>query len=349
MASDLSSLSDLPPAWPASARDVYAGLRSYRIVGASACVDAIMHALGDVARTAAERPGGDVARDVVRAGDLFCALKPDTAAYVNAVRWVTADLQAEPGAPARVAAAVSRRIDAYRRHQQRSLSRIADEGANLLAPRGRVLLHDYSSTVLAVLAEVGRRGQRLHVVVTAGQPVDQGPRVAALTASYNHHVTFVPDTAIGRIMPDVDVVLTGVETLYSNGDLANTIGTYPIALVAREAKTPVYGVTECVKIHPTATGVRAADLTARLLHSWPEAASALPAGTIIRTEVLDLTPAHLVTGYITDAGVLAPDQMDVAVQWLRSQDKPGSRPTTAQAGLPDDKTGTQVGNIGGYP
>lgn len=349
MTSDLSPLPDLPPTWPVSAREVYAGLRSYRIVGASACVDAIMQALGDVARTVAERSGGDVAREVARAGDLFCALKPDTAAYVNAVQWATADLHTESGAPTEVAAMVMRRIDAYRRHQQRSLGRIADEGATLLAAHGRVLLHDYSSTVLAVLAEVGRRGQRLHVVVTTGQPVNQGPRVAAVAASYNHHVTFVPDTAIGRVMSDVDVVLTGVETLYSNGDLVNTIGTYPIALVAREAKAPVYGVTECVKIHPTATGVRVADLTARLLHSWPEAASVLPAGAIIRTDVLDLTPAHLVTGYITDAGILAPDQMDVAVQWLRSQDKPGSRPTTAQAEMPEGQTGTQVGNRGGYP
>ena len=126
------------------------------------------------------------------------------------------------------------------------------------------------------------------------------------------------------------------------------VRTSPIALVAREAKVPVYGVTECIKIHPTATGVRAADLTARLLHSWPEAVSVLPVSAIIRTDVLDLTPAHLVTGYITDAGVLAPDQMDVAVQWLRSQDKPGSRPTTARVGMPDDKTGAQLGNIGEY-
>jgi translation initiation factor 2B subunit (eIF-2B alpha/beta/delta family) len=309
-----------PPEWPPGTRDVYAGLQTYRIVGASACVDAIMQALDELAQAVAERPGGDVYAEVARAGALFCALKPDTAAYANAVRWVTGDLPAAPESPALVADAVARRIDAYRRQARARLARIAGDGATLLTTHGCILLHDYSSTVLAVLAEAGRRGQRLRVVVTAGQPLDQGPRVAAAAASGGHHVTYVPDTAVGRVMPDVDVVLTGVETLYRNGDLANTIGTYPIALVAREARVPVYGITECIKIHPTAASASTAGLTARLLQPWPDAAVKLPAGTIVRTEVLDLTPAHLITAYVTDAGILPPDQLDRAIPWQRVED-----------------------------
>lgn len=326
----------LPSAWPPAVRDVYIGLQTYRIVGASACIDAIMQALDALAWETAQRPGGDVYGEVSRAGALFCALKPNTAAYVNAVQWVTSDLQAEPDSADHLAATVTQRIEAYRRDKQRGLERIADEGANLLAPVCRVLLHDYSSTVLAVLAEAGRRGQHLEAVVTAGQPVDRGPQVAALVASYGHGVTFIPDTAVGRVMPEIDVVLTGVETLYRNGDLANTIGTYPIALVAREGHVPVYGVTQCLKIHPTATGVRTADLTARLLHDWPDTAVALPAGARTRLEVLDLTPARLVTGYVTDAGVLAPHQMEVALQWLRSHHEHGASPP------PGDTSGAQA-------
>ena len=316
-----------PSDWPPGVREVYSGLQTYRIAGASACVEEIMQALGVLARAVATRPGGDVYGALVQAGTLFCALKPNTAAYVNAVQWITSDLHTESGAADHLAATVTRRVDAYRRYKQKGLERIAGEGATLLAPGCRVLLHDYSSTVLAVLAEAGRRGQHLQSVVTAGQPVDRGPQVAALVASYGHGVTFIPDTSVGRVMPEIDVVLTGVETLYRNGDLANTVGTYPIALVARECGVPVYGVTECLKIHPAATGLRAADLTACLLHDWPDAAVTLPAGTRTRSEVLDLTPARLITGYVTDAGVLAPQQMDVAFQWLRSHHEAIGRPS----------------------
>jgi translation initiation factor 2B subunit (eIF-2B alpha/beta/delta family) len=102
-------------------------------------------------------------------GARFCALKPDTAAYVNAVHWLLAGLD-ERSAPADIAATVARRVEAYTAHRRLSLDRIRDQACRLLPVRGNVLIHDYSSTVLAVIAEAGQRGLWLRVYVTAGAP-----------------------------------------------------------------------------------------------------------------------------------------------------------------------------------
>ncbi len=181
------------------------------------------------------------------------------------------------------------------------------------------MIHDYSSTVLAVIAEAGRRHLGLHVYVTTGSPVDQGPRVARLAADAGHHVIYLPDSGIGRVIGEVNVVLSGVETLFRNGDLVNTVGTYPIALVAQQSEVPLYGVTERMKIHPSATEVTVSDLGAEVLHPWPQPGTVLPPGTEIRRQVLDLTPAHLVTGYVTEEGVIDPSLVAGAIDHLYAE------------------------------
>ena len=174
-----------PPMWPAVTREVYVGLQTYRIVGASACVTAIMQALQALAEHFVARADVAAWRELEDAGARFCALRPDTAAYVNAVRWLLAGL-GERSAPADIASTVARRVEAYSAYSRESLARIVDEACRLLSVRRSLLIHDYSSTVLAVIAEAGRRHLGLHVYVTTGSPVDQGPRVARLAADAGH-------------------------------------------------------------------------------------------------------------------------------------------------------------------
>jgi len=171
--------------WPAVTREVYVGLQTYRIVGASACVTAIMQALQALAEHFVARADVAAWRELEDAGARFCALRPDTAAYVNAVRWLLAGL-GERSAPADIASTVARRVEAYSAYSRESLARIVDEACRLLSVRRSLLIHDYSSTVLAVIAEAGRRHLGLHVYVTTGSPVDQGPRVARLAADAGH-------------------------------------------------------------------------------------------------------------------------------------------------------------------
>lgn len=306
---------DCPADWPRETRAVYEGLRTYRIVGASACVTAIMRALQALAAHVAARDTDNVVRQVREAGTRFCALKPSTAAYVNAVRWLLTGLDADSDAR-ESADLISVRVGRYAAYSRESVECIVDTACSLLPARGRILVHDYSSTVLAITDEAGRRGRVLTVFVTAGEPMGQGPKVAYAMASAGHRVVYLPDAGIGRVMAELDLIFTGVETLFRDGDLANSVGTYPLALTARDANVPVYGVTERIKIHPTMVTASVDELNALVLHPWPDADQVLPAGTDVRREVLDLTPARLIAGYVTEEGVLDPSRVPGALDRL---------------------------------
>jgi translation initiation factor 2B subunit (eIF-2B alpha/beta/delta family) len=305
--------SDAPPShWPAETRRVYLGLKTYEIVGASTCAAAIVGALEALAEADDERA---LLADLREAGAAFRALKPSPAAYANVVDWLlrdTADLTA-----AEIRATVARRAQAFAAYRSFCRTAIADAGCSLLSSGTAVLIHDYSSTVLAVLEEAGRRGLTLKALVTAGEPVGKGAHVARLAAAAGHTVTFAPDSSAARLVERADLFLTGVETLFGDGDLANTVGTYPISLLAREHGLPVYGATECLKIHPSKQTASLDELTAELLKPWPADAEELPPGTEIDVHVLDLTPAVLITGLVTEQGILAPSETAAALARLQ--------------------------------
>lgn len=303
-----------PTDWPSATRDVYRKLQSYEIVGASSCVAAIVGALRDLAESHPTETR--VVEIVAAAGEMFSALKPDTAAYSTAARWLVRDL--EEATPSGAVSKISSRAEALLRYRDASLARLVEQGVATVGDMSSVLVHDWSSSVLLVLEALADQGQAKHVYVTWGQPLDKGPAVARRAAEAGHTVTVIPDTAIGRTMADVGAVLSGVETLYGDGSCANTVGTYPIALVAAELGVPFYGVTECIKIDPHASPLDPRQLTAKLLHPWREDVS-LPPGVQLRVEVLDLTPADVVTGYVTERGVLAPAEVGVAFSELYAE------------------------------
>jgi len=290
---------------------VYAGLQSYEIVGASACTQAIVGAL--VALADAHRDG-DLLTELREAGAAFRELKPNTAAYANIVDWLLRDAG---GSAADTRAAVARHARAFHAYHAFSGKAIAEAGCALLSSGTAVVIHDYSSTVLSVLVEAGRRGITMKALVTAGEPLGKGALVARLASEAGHDVVYAPDSAAGRLVVRADMFMTGVETLFRNGDLANTVGTYPISLLAREHGLPVYGVTECLKIHPTQETIDLAELSAELLKPWPGSREELPSGAEVETHVLDLTPAVLVTGLVTEQGVIPPAETAAALQQLR--------------------------------
>lgn len=271
-------------------------LLAYRLVGASACADRITDVFEVLVGAAAE-DNRDVAAEIGQAGEVFCALKPDTALYVNVVTYL-AGRAAGAGGVASAAATL-------RRHRAVARGAIRDSTVSRLAAAQTILVHDYSSAVADALVALGAAGHRRRVVVSAGEPLGQGERVARLVAGAGHEVVYAPDAALGRLVPGVDVFVTGVEAFYPDGSLANTVGTLAICLLCREFGADVLAPAECLKLDARAPAATTDALTARLLHPWPgDWAGEL--GATVEDHVLDAVPAALVGSYVTEAGSLAP-------------------------------------------
>jgi methylthioribose-1-phosphate isomerase len=179
-------------------------------------------------------------------------------------------------------------------------------------------------TALAPVYAAHDAGLPVHVWVDETRPRNQG---AALTAWElgQHGVphTVIADNAGGHLMQEgrVDLVLVGTDRVAANGDVANKIGTYLKALAAHDCGVPFYVAAPGPSIDWTlAAGVgaipieeRAAaevrEVTGRTTAGDIRTVTILPADTPVANPAFDVTPARLVTAFITERGVATPAEL----------------------------------------
>jgi len=162
------------------------------------------------------------------------------------------------------------------------------------------------------------RGLKIHVWVDETRPRNQG---ASLTAwELGHHGvlhTIIPDNTGGHLMQhgQVDLVIVGTDRVAANGDVCNKIGTYLKALAAHDNGVPFYVALPSPTIDfKIANGSEVpieqrsadevTDMTGRTSDGRIETVRIVPEGSKVANYAFDVTPARLVTGLITERGVL---------------------------------------------
>jgi methylthioribose-1-phosphate isomerase len=185
--------------------------------------------------------------------------------------------------------------------------RMAAHTAELLAPGTRALTHcnagglatgGYGSAVGALLA-AWERGLLEHVWVDETRPLLQGARLTAWeleTASIPHAV--IADSAAASLMAagEVDCVITGADRIAANGDTANKIGTYSLAVLARHHDLPLYIVAPSTTVDLQTPDGSAIPIEERDAAEITERFAA-------RNPAFDVTPAALIAAIVTEAGV----------------------------------------------
>jgi methylthioribose-1-phosphate isomerase len=232
----------------------------------------------------------------------------------------------------RVAGAVARAADAaeLRRlalaeaqaileEDRAACARMAEAGRAELAGRGRLLTHCNTGrlataglgTALGVVYAKAAAAEPVQVLASETRPLLQGARLTAWElVNAGIPVTVVADTAAGAAMAGglVDAVLVGCDRVAANGDTANKIGTYSLAVLARANAIPFYVVGPLSSFDPGAADGAAIEIEQRPADEVTQVAGSrlAPEGTQVWNPAFDVTPAELVTAFITDAGVLRP-------------------------------------------
>jgi methylthioribose-1-phosphate isomerase len=184
--------------------------------------------------------------------------------------------------------------------------RMASHTAELLGPRTRALTHcnagglatgGYGSAVGALLT-AWERGVLAHVWVDETRPLLQGARLTAWeleTASIPHAV--IADSAAASLMAagDVDCVITGADRIAANGDTANKIGTYSLAVLARHHDIPFYVVAPSSTVDLATADGSGIPIEERDPSEITERFAA-------RNPAFDVTPAELITAIVTEEG-----------------------------------------------
>jgi len=217
------------------------------------------------------------------------------------------------------ATALLRLARTLHREERDTCRALGDAGAELLPRRGAVLTHCNTGylatgglgTALAVVYRAHEQGKTIAVYADETRPLWQGLRLTAWELSrFGVPVTVLCDGAAGALLAAgrVDAVIVGADRITRRGDFANKIGTYPLAVLARRHGIPFYVAAPLSTFDPELDDGSAIPIEERdpaevlsprgLELAAPQARAWNPA--------FDLTPADLVTGIITEKGVLTP-------------------------------------------
>jgi methylthioribose-1-phosphate isomerase len=214
-------------------------------------------------------------------------------------------LLAEADAIAAEDVAINRRMGFY------GAELIAD-GANLLhhCNTGALATVDFG-TALGVIYACAEQGKRIHVWVDETRPRLQGARLTAwelMRAGVPMHL--IADNAAGHLMRtgQVDAVLFGADRVAANGDVANKIGTYKLAVVARENNIPVYAVVPTSTVDLNLADGDQIPIEERDAEEVTtiDGAVIAPAGVPVYNPAFDVTPHRYLTAVITEEGVCYP-------------------------------------------
>jgi len=218
---------------------------------------------------------------------------------------------------AEIVAAVFGAAERMLAEDREACRRIGAIGAELLRDGATVLTHcnagglatsEYG-TALAPVYVAHERGKRVAVIADETRPLLQGARLTAwelMQAGID--VTLITDSMAGRVMFEgkVDAVLVGADRIARNGDVANKIGTYSVAVLAREHGIPFYVCAPLSTFDteiPDGTHIPIEERDPREVTEGFGPRTA-PAGVRVYNPAFDVTPARLVTAIVTEVGLI---------------------------------------------
>jgi methylthioribose-1-phosphate isomerase len=303
-------------------RDVARAIKDMYIRGAPAIGAAAAFGMALAARHSSATDRMALLRDLEAAADVLRQARPTAANLFWAVdrmlRVVSDENLASVGD---VREAIVADAQALADEDVEINQRMAAHGAALIKDGDSILHHcntgalaavDYG-TALGVVRMAHEQGKKIHVFVDETRPRLQGARLTAWELQQlGIDFTLIADNAAGHYMRtgQVDICLVGSDRTAANGDVANKIGTYKLAVVAKENGIPFYPVvpTSTIDLNcPTGDDIPieergSEEVVGLTLNGMPIA----PVGIKVGNPAFDVTPAKYVTGIVTENGIAYP-------------------------------------------
>lgn len=203
--------------------------------------------------------------------------------------------------------------------------RMAEHGAALIDDGDTIIHHCNTGalatvdwgTALGVIRMAHEQGKKIHVLVDETRPRLQGARLTAWELQqYNIPFDIITDNAAGYFLRtgQVQKVFFGADRVAANGDVANKIGTYMLALAAKDNNVPAYSVVPTSTIDMTLASGDKIPIEERdkreVLDLMLMGRPVTPQGASARNPAFDVTPHHLISGIVTEHGVVYPPYED---------------------------------------
>ena len=301
-------------------RGVAQAIRTMVIRGAPAIGAAAGFGMALAARESQAEDRDALLADLRAAAEVLRAARPTAVNLLWAVARLLRRAEAEPD-PSAIPDALLAEAQTLANEDVEINRRLGKRGAALIRAGYTILHHcntgalatvDYG-TALGVIRTAHEQGKRVHVFVDETRPRLQGARLTAWELQrLGIPFTLIADNAAGHFMRtgQVDIVLVGADRVAANGDVANKIGTYKLAVVAQANGIPFY---PCVPTSTIDLSLSTGDdipieerspeeVTGVTYHGRPIA----PEGVQAANPAFDVTPHRYVTGVVTENGIAYP-------------------------------------------
>ncbi len=212
---------------------------------------------------------------------------------------------------------------------KRICRQIGRNGAELLSSQATVLTHcnagglataDYG-TALAVIYAAVEAGKQVAVYADETRPLLQGSRLTAWELNQNGvDVTVICDNMAAAVLREknIDSIVVGADRIAKNGDVANKIGTYGLAILAKAHQVPFYVAAPLSTIdmkRDTGAQIPIEERkTEEITHGMGRQTA--PSGIHVYNPAFDVTPNHLVTAIITEKGVAKGNYAEIFARWF---------------------------------
>jgi len=296
--------------------EVASAIREMRVRGAPAIGIAAGYGLALAARRSRARTAAGLRQDLERAGARLAAARPTA---VNLAWAVGRVLRVGGGSPAELRSRVLGEARAIEREDLAANLAMGRLGARLLRRRMNVLTHCNTGalataghgTALGVIRTAHAAGKIRLVYVDETRPYLQGARLTAWELKRDRiPFVLITDNMAAHFMArgPVGAVLVGADRITRHGDVANKIGTYGLAVLARAHGIPFYVVAPTSTLDLSLTHGREIPIEERPAHEVLQLAGRriAPPGIRAAHPAFDVTPGRLVTAIVTEAGVARP-------------------------------------------
>ena len=200
---------------------------------------------------------------------------------------------------------------------------IGRHGSGLIADGQAILTHCNAGslatagygTALGVIRAAWEQGKKVQVWADETRPVLQGARLTVWELMQDHiPVTLITDNVAGTLMQQgrVQLCLVGADRIAANGDVANKIGTYSVAVLAKAHQIPFYVAAPRSTIDlntPSGDRIRIEQRASTEVTTMFGGESIAPSGADVFNPAFDVTPAAYITGIITERGVFRPSEL----------------------------------------
>ncbi|MCA9376623.1 hypothetical protein H6762_02345 [Candidatus Nomurabacteria bacterium] len=271
-----------------------------------------------------DKPYHEFLLDLEKTGYILANARPNEPLAKNGVKFVMNMIRIKHPGMDDTATAISKvdeLVAEYLLFIQQAKDKIVENSTAILGGVDEVVTHCHSSTAEKIIINQSKRIDNFSAVCTETRPLFQGRITAKNLLDAGVDTTMIADSAvesfiIGRGVRNTDVVFIGCDEITIQGDTINKIGSWGVALAAYYASKPIYVVGSILKTD-ISTAYRPIEIEMRDARElWQDA----PEGLKMVNPAFELVNRQLITGYITEIGILKPEEIQGAIQkeyqWL---------------------------------